>query len=85
MVGASQFGTPVGIKRVLRHVPVEIRRAVAPPHRTALERLLELQIGPLSWRRVPPAEPPSADDEIGSLDLVETGICIRQSLPRKTK
>jgi hypothetical protein len=35
-VGTSELRIPTGIRRVLRHVPVEIRRAVVPPRRTAL-------------------------------------------------
>jgi len=67
-------------------VPVEIQRAVAPPHRTALaERLLELVHSPmrrcfgfrihrlLAVADRPPG-PHQLADEIGSLDLVETGI-----------
>jgi hypothetical protein len=36
MVGASESRIPVSIRRVLHHVPVEIRRAVVPPYWTTL-------------------------------------------------
>jgi hypothetical protein len=43
MGGVSETRIPVGVRRVFRHVPVEVRRAIIPPYGAALtERLLDL-------------------------------------------
>ena len=99
VVEASKARVPVSIWSVLRHMPVEIWRPVAPPHGTALaKRLLDLvhrpmrrcfgvRIGRFPGAAHRPASCHQPTDEIGSLNVVETGIrhAIRQSLPRTTK
>ena len=51
VVEASKARVPVSIWSVLRHMPVEIRRAVVPPSRTAFaERALDFVDGPMRGR-----------------------------------
>jgi hypothetical protein len=87
----------VSISRLLRHVTVEVRRAVVPPHRTALvERRLtssaapvrgcfRLAVGHFLASRTVRRAAISRPTRSARSTLRRSGFAMRQSLPRTTK
>ena len=77
---------PVGVRRILRHVPVQIRRAVVPPRRAALAEpsldlvhglvrsAFSLTVGFLLGIAYRPPGRHQPADEFSSLSLIETGV-----------
>jgi hypothetical protein len=86
MGGVSETRIPVGVRRVFRHVPVEVRRAIIPPYGAALtERLLDLidRLMRGSFRRTVirllgladrPSSRHQSINEVGSLGLAEIWV-----------
>jgi hypothetical protein len=92
MGGVSETRIPVGVRRVFRHVPVEVRRAIIPPYGAALtERLLDLVNRSVRGRfsltvfRTPRLAVISLSTRSALLALARAGFAMRHGLPRTTK
>ena len=98
MARTPHFCVPVGVGGVLRHVPIEIRRTVFPPDRTALaersfdfiDRLvrgdLRLEVlGLLRRSRTERRAAPNRRTSPARSASSSSGFAMRHSLPQTTK